>query len=247
MLLERLSRPVRGVRIVRKGALEHGQSSCVQVIPMRQLDRGDVERLLDHFDTTNELLVTSALAERERTVFLDVGFVEREALHLLRHNLGELPLTSNSAGIKLRTGRRTDLSSVLSIDHRSFDGFWTMDRDSLNAARKATPVHRYTVATLKSRVVGYAITGKSGRHTFLQRLGVDPGQRRMGIGSVLVEDALRWARDSGGSSMLVNTQDQNDQALKLYQRLGFHLEEEKLKVLEWPGDNPTNTDRSVSA
>lgn len=235
MLLERLSRPVRGVRIVRRDALEHGHDRCVQIVPMRQLNSSDVERLIKHLDTTKELVVTSALSERERAAFVQVGFVERESLHLLRHDLRSLPRPSQHEGIKLRPGRRTDLSSVLSIDRRSFDGFWAMDREALSAARKATPVHRYMVATIKNRVVGYVVTGRSGRYTFLQRLGVDPVERRKGIGSTLVGDALRWGLEGGGTSMLVNTQDRNEEALRLYQHLGFELVEEKLKVLEWPG------------
>ena len=87
MLLERLQRPVRGVRIVRKGALEHSNAGCVQIIPMRQLTRVDVERLLNHVKQSGELVVTSALSRQERQAFLDAGFIEREALHLLRHNL----------------------------------------------------------------------------------------------------------------------------------------------------------------
>ena len=239
MLLDRLSRPVRGVRIVQRGALSTSDTDYVQIIPMRQLDRGDVERLLEHVgnrDGGHDLIVTSALSERERAAFIDVGFVERESLHLLTHGLRELPLPATPATqVKLRSGRRTDLAAVLSIDNSSFDGFWAMDREALNAARKATPIHRYVVATIKNQVVGYAITGRSGSATFLQRLGVDPDVRRQGLGSRLVIDALQWARENGGRSMLVNTQASNHRALSLYEHLGFELAAEQLKVLEWSG------------
>lgn len=241
MLLERLSRPVRGVRIVKRGALEHGNPACVQIIPMRQLNKRDVERLLSHLDGNKELLVTSALSPREREAFLDVGFVEREALHLLRHQLQSVHQPPSNPRLKMRPGRRFDLNRVLSIDQQSFDHFWAMDKESLTAARKATPVHRYTVATIDNSVVGYAVTGRSGTASFLQRLGVDPEYRRNGIGSTLVADALKWAKNNASASMLVNTQDRNEQALQLYQHLGFELLTEKLKVLEWPRANATTT------
>lgn len=245
MLLERLSRPVRGVRMVRRGALEPGDSATVHIIPMRPLDQREVQRLLDRVDRHRERVVTSALSKHEREVFLGFGFVERESLHLLRHDLtgieGDADDRSHEmSDLKLRPGRRTDLHQVLSIDRRSFDRFWALDRESLNAARKATPTHRYTIATSpnakgKPRVVGYAVTGRSGPSAFFQRLGVDPDQRRRGIGSALVLDALRWAREGGATSMLVNTQDSNERALSLYQHLGFDLVEDQLKVLELPG------------
>lgn len=246
MLLERLQRPVRGVRIVRKGALEQSDSGCVQIIPMRQLTSVDVQRLLKQVKTSGELIVTSALSLQERHAFLDVGFVEREALHLLRHTLDADAIRANKSGasapdftLKLRPGRRTDLGRVLAIDEQSFDDFWALDREGLNAARKATPLNRYMVATIENSVVGYAITGRAGRSTFLQRLGVDPSYRRAGIGSTLVNDSLTWARQEGGHSMLVNTQESNDRALALYEHLGFTLVEEQLKVLEWSPNPPT--------
>ena len=239
MLLDRLSRPVRGVRIVRRGALGNEAAEFVQIIPLRQLDRQDVERLLEHVGNSargETLVVTSALSERERAAFIDVGFTERESLYLLNHDLRILPLnTTTLPDVKIRSARRTDLSAVLEIDRASFDEFWTMDREALNAARKATPIHRYVVATIKSCVVAYAVTGRSGSSTFLQRLGVDPQQRRKGLGSLLVGDALQWARENGGRSMLVNTQASNERALSLYEHLGFELAEEQLKVLKWPG------------
>ena len=237
MLLDRLQRPVRGVRIVRKGSIDSDDTGCVQIVPMRPLTREDVDRLMSRLPNSDDRIVTSALSVQERQVFLDAGFSERESLHLLRHDLAELPITPTVDGFDLRAGRRGDLTQVLSIDQKSFDDFWALDREGLNAARKATPIHRYTVATIANRVVGYAVTGRSETATFLQRLGIDPAHRRKGIGSMLVVDALRWARQHGGTTMLVNTQTRNEQALHLYTHLGFKLADEQLKVLEWSADD----------
>lgn len=239
MLLERLQRPVRGVRIVHKDAIGNGTAGCVQIVPMRQLTRQDVQRLLARFDVGSELVVTSALSQQERQAFLDVGFVEREALHLLRHNLSNIAPMPGHPTLKLRSGRRSDLNQVLTIDRGSFDDFWALDRESLIAARKATPVHRYIVATIDNRVVGYCVSGQAGTSTFLQRLGVSTEHRRGGIGSILVIDALRWAAEQGGAHMLVNTQEGNERALALYESLNFNLVEEQLKVLEWPAGRST--------
>ncbi len=232
MLLERFQRPVRGVRVVDKGAIDQNGGQCAQIIPLRQLNRKDVDRLLEQLSPNNDLLVTSALSLRERRVFEEVGFSEREALHLLRHDLRSIPESAPIDRLKLRPGRRTDIDSVLEIDRGSFDEFWMLDRDGLQAARKATPVHRYTIAVLGSTVVGYAVTGRSVKSSFLQRLGVHPDVRRAGIGSHLVIDSLKWARNEGAKSMLVNTQDSNERAVRLYERVGFELLSEKLKVLE---------------
>lgn len=229
MLLQRLSLPVRGVRVITKEDSPLG----AQIIPQRRLDADEVRRLIAHLEPrAHGPIVTSALGTIEQDGFREAGFVERESLYLLRHSLHAVP--SHDSTARLRTGRRSDLARVLEIDRSSFDDFWKLDRDGLTSARKATPVNHYRVATINRRVVGYVVTGRAGRATFLQRLGVDPAHRGKGIGAQLVADAIDWAIGQRGSSMLVNTQVVNQPARRLYERLGFILDREQLKVLEWP-------------
>jgi ribosomal protein S18 acetylase RimI-like enzyme len=70
--------------------------------------------------------------------------------------------------------------------------------------------------------------------SYLQRLAVHPDRQHAGIGTSLTLDALRWAQRRGATSMLVNTQEQNGAALRLYEHLGFVLEHDGLDVLERP-------------
>lgn len=218
---------MRGVRIVTKSGRPFG----AQIIPLRRLDVKEVRRLQRHLTDVDGRIVTSALSSIEQDGFREAGFVELEALHLLRH---DLHTTAKAAGAAtLRIARRSDLPTVLDIDQRSFDDFWSLDRAGVLAARRATPVHRYVVATLDESVVGYAIAGRSGRASFLQRLGVHPNARGKGVGSQLVIDSLGWARNAGAASMLVNTQVRNETACRLYLSLGFALDDNQLKVLEW--------------
>jgi ribosomal protein S18 acetylase RimI-like enzyme len=228
MLLERRLRPVRGVRIVSRDAASFG----AQIVPLRRLEPAEVRRALDRVLSHEGPIVTSALTSIEQEPFRDIGFVELESLHLLRHDLRSPP--RRDSDVRLRGARRTDIAHVLSIDRLSFDKFWRLDRAGLQAARRATPVHRFRVATIDRRVVGYAVTGFAGSTSYLQRLGVHPGSRGAGIGSHLVSDAIDWAIGRRSTSMLVNTQDSNANALRLYQHLGFSLDREKLRVLTWP-------------
>lgn len=233
MLLERLQRPVRGVRIVRKKPIPNSPDAIgAQIVPYRPLSTGDIERILAQLSDVQGRIVTSALSPMEQPSFRDAGFTTRESLYLLTHQLQDRPKETKGRH-DLRAGRRTDTARVLDIDERSFDSFWALDREALSAARKATPVHRYRVATIDRKVVGYAVSGRSGRSTFLQRLGVDPEARGQGIGTDLIRDALDWAVSEGGTSMLVNTQTVNANAKRLYQSLGFVLSNDTLDVLEW--------------
>lgn len=237
MLLDRLQRPFRGVRIVHKSpSPDDPDAVSVQIIPYRRLEDDDVQRILAQVATQEVArrgrIVTSALASSEQTAFRAAGFVDREALHLLRHRLTDIPAHTGSAH-RTRAGRRTDLHAVLAIDRDSFDRFWALDREAFTAAKKATPTHRYRIALVDGTVAGYAITGRATQSSFLQRLGVAPEHRGKGIGSQLVIDAMHWAKNDGATSMLVNTQTSNENALRLYESLGFVLSAEQLMVLQW--------------
>jgi ribosomal protein S18 acetylase RimI-like enzyme len=198
--------------------------------------------------------LTSALNPAEQQPFLAKGFTVHEHLHLLRHHLdGDLsePPAEHNARPVVRRGRRRDREAVLAVDHRSFDAFWRFDASGLDDARRATPSARFRVVEAAAgsaagrdrQVVGYAVTGRAGPVSYLQRLAVDPAHQRRGLASALVRDGLRWARRRGALSMLVNTQEHNAGALALYEALGFVLEPQGLDVLERPlGPPPDGAD-----
>jgi ribosomal protein S18 acetylase RimI-like enzyme len=195
-------------------------------------------------------VLTAALSRTEQEPFAELGFGVHERLHLLRHDLRELPEPSP---IRLRRARPFDQGRVLGLDARAFDHFWRFDRSGLADARRATPSSRFRVAesyrtgrqrgalpAVRASVVGYAITGRAGDVGYLQRLAVDPDHHLRGIGTALVTDSLWWARRRGAAVVLVNTQETNAAAQSLYLRLGFEYEEHGLAVLErslvepWP-------------
>lgn len=231
MLLDRLHRPVRGVRLVRRETADPNASFRIQIVPLRPLQRNDVERIKNQLQDAAGPIVTSALAPREQSAFINAGFSARESLYLLRHDLISLPDTAGPSHI--RNARRNDLDEVLRIDHEGFDDFWAFDKHALGHARRATPNHRYVVATIDRQVLGYAITGQAGKVGYLQRLGVATAARKRGIGGQLIADALRWSARAGAQSVLVNTQEINGAARRVYERHGFVLDDERLTVLEW--------------
>ena len=189
-------------------------------------------------------ILTSALSPSEQRPFLQSGFAIHEHLHLLRHPLDAPAAADRSARtgtgtdavpplqVVTRRGRRGDRDAVLEVDHLAFSPFWRFDRAGLDDARNATPVSRFRVAVEAGAVIGYAVTGRAGPISYLQRLAVHPARQRRGVATLLVTDALRWASRRGARTMLVNTQEQNASAVALYERLGFTLEPDGLDVLE---------------
>lgn len=196
-------------------------------------------------------MVTAALTPTEQDGFLRAGFTVSQRLHLLRRGLDDVAPRSPALGrssvgrgalrhlvrsepttrLVLRRGTRTDRSAILHLDRRCFDAFWTFDRHGLHEALSATPTRRMRVVDL-GRPVAYAIFGKADDRGYLQRLAVDPAHRERGLGTALVEDGLSWLRRRGAVTVLVNTQEDNLRALRLYEGLGFRRCPEPLAVLE---------------
>ena len=174
-------------------------------------------------------VITAALGPAESRGFIEAGFHVRERLHLLAHELHDLPVATPSP---LRRGRRGDRAAALSVDARSFDAFWRLDDGGFDEAIAATPSSRFRIAFEGQTVIGYAVSGRAGPRGFLQRLAVDPDHQRRGLGSSLAADGLRWMKRRGVDRAMVNTQEQNDGALALYERLGFRLQPGGLAVLQ---------------
>ena len=178
-----------------------------------------------------EEVVTSALAPAEQVGFKAVGFDVYERLHLLSHNLEDVPRAPEPS-VPLRRGRSADWPAVLEVDAGSFAPFWRLDNEGLREAIEATPVSRFRVAApRRGPFLAYAVTGLSGNQGYLQRLAVHPDHRRRGLGRALGIDGLRWLKRRGMTEAVVNTQLGNDAALRLYLSLGFREEPIQLSVL----------------
>jgi ribosomal protein S18 acetylase RimI-like enzyme len=173
-------------------------------------------------------LVTGALTDVEAEPFALAGFTVHDRLHLLRHDMVDLP--SVDSPVRLRRARRIDVEAALAVDARAFEPFWRLDRGGLDDALAATAAARFRVAD-DDGVVGYAVTGRSGSRGYLQRLAVDPERGRRGVGAALVADGLRWLRRRHVRVAVVNTQIGNDGAYALYRRMGFVPEPRGLTVL----------------
>ncbi len=180
-------------------------------------------------------LVTGALTDVEQEPYVAAGFVVHDRLHLLRHDMVDLP-PAPAIRATLRRARSADGARALTVDARAFEPFWRLDRAGLDDALAATATARFRVAVDEGTVIGYAVTGRSGARGYLQRLAVDPERRREHLGAALVVDGLRWLHRRRVRSAVVNTQVGNDAAFTLYRRLGFVPEPTGLTVLTLPLD-----------
>jgi ribosomal protein S18 acetylase RimI-like enzyme len=207
----------------------------VPLSPAHTLTTGALAKARAELDSQGfDEIVTAAVAPPERAAFLRAGFAEREHLHLLKHDLSDLPPVPRRlpwrSRMRIERGARSDRGDVLDLDARTFDDFWRLDDDGLTDAMEATPVSRLRVIR-DPEIVGYAVAGRAGTQGFLQRLAVDREHEGEGLGSALVHDALHWMRRRGATIAWVNTQEANARALGLYEHLGFQPADHQLTVL----------------
>lgn len=175
-------------------------------------------------------VVTGALTPAESLGFVDAGFRLHEELHLLEHDLVDIPPVEHGT----RRARRADRPGVVAIDSRCFDDFWRLDVEGLEEAVDATPWSRFRVVEVDGALAGYAVSGRAGSRGYLQRLAVDPAFRGHGLGRSLVADGLRWMAARGVQRALVNTHTDNTAALALYEECGFRVLPTRLRILTRP-------------
>ncbi|MFM8856521.1 MAG: GNAT family N-acetyltransferase [Actinomycetota bacterium] len=185
-----------------------------------------------------DIIRTGAISADVAHVFIDVGFHEIQRLALLelddpaaiaRMRKMRTPLYELR---QLRSLRSMQLAA--DIDSRAFEPGWDMDAPSIREACLATPHHHIRLAvTADDQPVGYMVTGRSATTGFVQRLAVDPSYEGLGVGSALLQDGLSWLARHRVDSILVNTHLDNNRALALYGRWGFHRVDQHLQVLEW--------------
>lgn len=201
-----------------------------------------VERCLEQLPRDGySAAITAALPGVDQMPFLQAGFTVHERLHLLRRSLDDLP-EPEVPDVDLRRSRGAERTAVLAVDAAAFPLFWRLDEDGLDDALGATPSARLRVAEVaqgEPAIIGYAITGRAGPRGYLQRLAVDPAAQGAGVGAALVSDGLRWLRRWGAKEVLVNTQETNTAAVRLYERLGFHQQADGLAVLRRAVPGPT--------
>ncbi|HET9499758.1 MAG TPA: ribosomal protein S18-alanine N-acetyltransferase [Marmoricola sp.] len=100
------------------------------------------------------------------------------------------------------------------------DDAWSEHLVELGATGDLPTVH-YLVARRGTQVVGYAVASHAGDIAELQRIAVDPADRRRGIAGELLAEVVRRADGSGADRLLLEVREDNAGALAFYAASGF--------------------------
>ena len=83
------------------------------------------------------------------------------------------------------------------------------------------PTTTWLVAADGADISGYAVYAVVDDVAELQRIGVDPARRRLGIAAGLLHDVRVRSRAAGATRLLIEVREDNDGALTLYRGAGF--------------------------
>jgi ribosomal-protein-alanine N-acetyltransferase len=124
---------------------------------------------------------------------------------------------------------QSDLPALLSIEEACFENIW---RYSALGFSDIAATHPYfVVAERDGNVLGYQFNALDGDSGYLVRIAVHPSAEHQGIGARLLAEAIRFFQQAHVSRILLNTQEENVHAHRLYEWFGFERIQQRGFVL----------------
>ena len=118
----------------------------------------------------------------------------------------------------IRTMLPADLDSVTAIEARSYIYPWSRGifSDCLMAD------YFSIVVEIGGAVAGYSIVSVAAAEAHILNLCIDVDRQRQGLGNLLLQEALIYARQQHVQRMFLEVRPSNDVAIRLYEQSGFN-------------------------
>ncbi|MBE3561201.1 MAG: GNAT family N-acetyltransferase [Ktedonobacteraceae bacterium] len=132
----------------------------------------------------------------------------------------------------LAADRQSDLPALLWIEEACFEEVWRYDGIAFSDIAATHPY--FVVAELNGQVVGYQFNAVDGEAGYLVRIAVHPSFSGRGIGARLLAEAVHFFAQAHVSRIMLNTQEENVHAHRLYEWFGFFRQQQIGFVLRKP-------------
>lgn len=116
-------------------------------------------------------------------------------------------------------GQGNDMAALLSIERACFEDLWRYDAVGFNVIAATHPY--FVVAELGGRVAGYQFNALDSEYGYLVRIAVHPSYSGKGIGVRLMAEATRFFAQAHVTRIMLNTQEENAHAHRLYEWFNF--------------------------
>ena len=153
-----------------------------------------------------------------RTPLLQRGFTPFRQLYAYDKFDYSIPSTGNPA-VHLRRAVPGDIPILLTLEELCFEHLWRYDAASFADIMATHPY--FVVAELNGQVVGYQFNALDGEYGYLVRIAVHPAYNSQGIGARLMAEAVNFCKSARSTRIMLNTQQENTHAHRLYEWFGF--------------------------
>jgi [ribosomal protein S18]-alanine N-acetyltransferase len=115
-----------------------------------------------------------------------------------------------------------DLDGVLAVEAASFTNPWTREMYAWELQNRAV-CHIYVVRMPGCRVAGFCAFWLVFDEIHINNVAVRPQYRSHGLGTALMRHVLAEGRRLGARRATLEVRRSNEDARRLYERLGFHV------------------------
>jgi ribosomal-protein-alanine N-acetyltransferase len=127
---------------------------------------------------------------------------------------------SNEQVICIRRARSSDIPAILRIEKKSFGGdAW--DREAFVDYLAQPDRSVFLVATIKGKIVGYALAFHAKTRAEVDSIAVAPAQRGQGVAVALMKRIVFRLARRGFKAVSLSVRLENEAAIRLYRKLGF--------------------------
>lgn len=157
-----------------------------------------------------------------RNTLLTRGFIPYRLLYSYDKFGYNIPTEGNQdvtiRPVKL-SGVGNDMEALLAIEDACFDDLWRYDSVAFSDIAATHPY--FVVAELHHKVVGYQFNTVDEENGYLVRIAVHPAVESRGIGARLMAEAIHFFEHARTPHILLNTEENNTHAHRLYEWFGF--------------------------
>jgi ribosomal protein S18 acetylase RimI-like enzyme len=154
-----------------------------------------------------------------RRLLLESKFHLINQVILLEWERGSLPQIKTLSDLLIRALDIQDMPALEVLDRAAFGPLWHNSSESLACAYRQAAIA--TVAEVEGEIVAYQISTATQMGGHLARLATHPNYQNLGIGSALLQDLLSQFVLRGALRITVNTQQDNEASISLYEKTGF--------------------------
>lgn len=124
--------------------------------------------------------------------------------------------------LEINRMRESDLKDVIRIERESFASPWSFDSFKWGINSRGNTHHHLVLRYLR-KTIAYIVFSHLYDEAHILNIAVDKRFRRLGIGGVLLEHALKRAKSLGAKKATLEVRVGNIAAQSLYRKFGFKV------------------------